>query len=186
MSQPVAIAVLNGSLRGASIGARLATALAGLAPEGHAFSAVPIGELALYNQDLEEAPPAPWVDFRARIAAADALLFVTSESNRSIPSPLKNAIDVGSRPWGKSVWSGKPALVVSHSQGLLGGFGANHHLRQALMCLNVAALPAPEVYLSNSTKLLDDAGAFSTAETRDFLAGVMAAFADWIRRTAGR
>lgn len=185
MTQPIDVAVLNGSLRRASIGARLATALAGLAPEGFAFSDVPLGELALYNQDLEEALPAPWRAFRERIARADALLFVTSESNRSIPSPLKNAIDVGSRPFGQSAWKGKPALVVSHSQGLLGGFGANHHLRQALMCLDVAAMPAPEIYLSHSAKLLDESGAF-VPETRDFLAGAMRTFGRWVERNRVR
>jgi chromate reductase len=182
MSTPLDIAVLNGSLRRASIGARLATAIAGLAPESLAFSSVPIGEMPLYNQDLEEDVPPAWRAFRERIAACDGILFVTSESNRSIPSPLKNAIDVGSRPFGKSVWNGKPALVVSHSQGLLGGFGANHHLRQALMCLNVAAMPGPEIYLSHSAKLLDDAGAFAAADTRDFLAGAVGAFDRWLER----
>ena len=180
------VAVLTGSLRRGSLSAGIAQALAGVAPAGLAFSTVETGDLALYNPDLEEAPPAPWVAFRQRIAAADALLFVTAEWNRSIPSPLKNAVDVGSRPYGKAAWSGKSALVVSHSPGLLGGFGANHHLRQSLAGLNVAVLPAPEVYLSHSAKLVGEDGAFASAETRDFLTGAMASFADWIRRTAGR
>jgi chromate reductase len=175
------VAVLNGSLRRASLGGRFATALAGLAPEGFALSPVPIGELALYDQDLEDAPPEPWRAFRERIARCDALVFVTPEYNRSIPSPLKNAIDVGSRPFGKSAWKGKPALVVSHSQGLLGGFGANHHLRQALMCLDVAAMPAPEIYLSQSAKLIDEAGVL-VPETHDFLASAMQAFGRWVAR----
>lgn len=185
MTRPLDVAVLNGSLRRASTGARLSTALGALMPERFAFSAVPIGELALYNQDLEENPPEPWRAFRKRIAACEALVFVTSESNRSIPAPLKNAIDVGSRPYGQAAWKGKPALVVSHSPGPLGGFGANHHLRQSLAGIDVAVMPAPETYLSHSTTLVGEDGTF-IPETREFLAGVMAAFSRWVEHNPAR
>ncbi len=177
------IAVLVGSLRKDSFSGGVAKALAGIAPAELALEVVPIGEMPFYNQDLETAEaPATWQAFRASIGAADGLLFVTPEYNRSVPAALKNAIDVGSRPYGHSVWNAKPALVVSQSPGLIGGFGANHHLRQSLMCLNVATMPAPEIYLSQSNKLFDADGQFASADTQKFLAGVLAAFSAWVDR----
>ncbi len=177
------IAVLVGSLRKDSFSGGIAKALAAIAPEELKLEVLPIGDMPFYNQDLETADaPAPWQAFRAGIRAADGLLFITPEYNRSVPAALKNAIDVGSRPYGQSIWNGKPALVVSQSPGLIGGFGANHHLRQSLMCLNVATMPAPEVYLSQSSKLLDADGAFASADTQKFLAGVLATFSAWIDR----
>src|SRR5690348_11585959 len=129
------IAVVVGSLRAESINRKLAHELVRLAPAGLAFDFVEIGALPLYNQDLDEAPPAEWEAFRAAIRAKDAVLFVTPEYNRSVPGVLKNAIDVGSRPYGHSAWAKKPAAVVTASPGALGGFGSNHHLRQSCVFL---------------------------------------------------
>jgi chromate reductase len=176
------VGVLVGSLRTGSYSRRMAHALAKLAPGPLRLSIIEIGALPLYNQDLEAAPPDPWVAFRRDIKASGALLFVTPEYNRSIPSPLKNAIDVGSRPKGAAVWNGKPAAVLSVSPGVLGAFGANHHLRQCLMCLFVPTMPTPEAYIGGVDKLLTDDDDVAVPATRDFLAQFMHAFADWAAR----
>ena len=125
-------------------------------------------------------PPAEWTAFRERISASDAVLFVTPEYNRSVPAPLKNAIDVGSRPYGKSAWNGKPGAVVSASLGGLSGFGANHHLRQSLVFLNVPAMAQPEAYIGGADKLFDTNGKLISDVTRNFLQGFMQAYAKWI------
>ena len=140
MSTNKNVAVIVGSLRKASLNRMAAHALAAAAPEGLTLQIVEIGDLPLYNQDLDDAPPAAWIAFRDKIKAADAVLFVTPEYNRSVPGAVKNAIDVGSRPYGQSAWSGKPGAVVSVSPGGIGGFGTNHHLRQSLVFLNVPAM----------------------------------------------
>ena len=174
------VAVFVGSLRKDSINRKVAHALAGLAPAGLTLGIVEIGYLPLYNQDLDEAPPAAWVAFRERVGRADAVLFVTPEYNRSVPAALKNALDVGSRPYGKSVWSGKPGAVVSASPGGIGGFGANHHLRQSLVFLNVPAMAQPEAYLGGADKVFDAQGALVNEGTRAFLRGFMVAFGGWV------
>ena len=174
------VGVLVGSLRKESFTRKLAHALAGLAPSSLKLGIIEIGAMPLYNQDDEAQAPAPWVSFRQEITGSDALLFVTPEYNRSIPAALKNAIDVGSRPSGKSVWAGKAGAVVSASPGAIGGFGANHHLRQSLACINVAILPAPEVYLSGIDKLLDGQGGIANETSREFLTKFMATFAAWV------
>ena len=131
-------------------------------------------------------PPAV-ATFKSRIQAADAVLFVTPEYNRSVPGVLKNAIDCGSRPYGQSAWSGKPGGVVSVSVGAIGGFGANHHLRQSMVFLDVPMMAQPEAYIGNAAALFDAAGEVAQAETREFLQRYMAAFADWVgRHAAGR
>jgi chromate reductase, NAD(P)H dehydrogenase (quinone) len=134
----------------------------------------------MYNQDGDEDPPAAWTAFRERIRTADAVLFVTPEHNRSVPAALKNAVDVGSRPYGKSVWSGKPGAVVSASPGGIGGFGANHHLRQSLVFLNVPAMAQPEAYLSGADKLFDANGKLVNDGTRRHLSAFMQAYEAWI------
>jgi chromate reductase, NAD(P)H dehydrogenase (quinone) len=139
-----------------------------------------IGDLPLYNQDYDASPPAAWISFRARVKAADAVLFVTPEYNRSVPAPLKNALDVGSRPYGQSVWNGKPGAVVSASPSAIGGFGSNHHLRQALVFLNVPAMQQPEAYIGQADKLFDADGRLSNDATRTFLQTFVQAFAAWI------
>ena len=186
MSSTYTVAVLVASLREASISRRVANALAELAPPELALEQVPMGDLQLYNQDFDDQdrPPAEWTTFRRAIAAADAVLFVTPEYNRSIPGVLKNAIDVGSRPYGQSAWSGKPAAVVSVSPGSLGAFGANHHLRQSLVFLNMPTLQQPEAYISNAAALFDPQGNLVNEKTREFFRSFMAAFAGWIALTA--
>ncbi len=178
------VAVVVGSLRKDSVNRRLARALIELAPAGLTAGIVEIGDLPLYNHDLDGAAPAAWTVFRERVRAADALLFVTPEYNRSVPAPLKNALDVGSRPYGKSVWNGKPGAVVSASPGAVGGFGANHHLRQTLVFLNVPVMQQPEAYLGGADKFFDAGGGIAAQGTREFLQHFMQAFAQWIGRNA--
>jgi len=179
---PRTVAVLVGSLRKASYSRMMAQALAAVAPDTLKLRTVEIGELPLYDEDDEAAAPAPWLEFRATVKAADAVLFVTPEYNRSVPGVLKNAIDVGSRPYGQSVWGGKPGAVVSVSPGAIGGFGANHHLRQSLVFLDVPTLQQPEAYIGGAASLFDVDGALVNEQTREFLTGFMAAFGAWVER----
>jgi chromate reductase len=175
------IAVVVGSLRNESNSARLARAIAAEAPKNLTFEVVEIGDLPFYNQDLETAAaPAAWTRFRGQINSADAVLFVTPEYNRSVPAVLKNAIDVGSRPYGASAWAGKPAAVVSSSLGPISGFGANHHLRQSLAFLDMPTLQQPEMYLGSVGDWFDAEGKVKSADTRAFLGKFIAKFADWI------
>jgi chromate reductase len=174
------VAVLVGSLRKDSLNRKMAHALAALAPEELKLNIVEIRDLPFYDQDIENTPPQPWVAFREQIAKADAVLFVTPEYNRSVPGVLKNAIDVGSRPYGHSVWSGKPGAVMSVSPGAIGGFGANHHLRQSLVFLNVPVLQQPEAYIGGADKLFDEQGGIANPGTREFLGKFMQAFGEWI------
>jgi chromate reductase len=174
------VAVLVGSLRKGSLNRIAAHALAALAPAGMELQIIEIGDLALYDQDVDDAPPAPWVRFREQVKGADAVLFVTPEYNRSVPGVLKNAIDVGSRPYGQSVWDGKPGAVMSVSPGALGGFGANHHLRQSMVFLNVPMMQQPEGYVGGAANLFNDSGAISNENTRKFFANFMNAFSAWI------
>lgn len=154
-----------------------------VAPGSLRIEIVPLGELPMYNQDCDtERAPRPWIGFRARFLLADAVLFATREYNRSVPAALKNALDVGSRPSGKSVWNAKPAAVVSASPGALGGFGASHHLRQALIYLNMPTMAQPEAYISGVDRLVGERGKFIAETTRQFFAGFMSAFERWILR----
>lgn len=173
------VAVFVGSLRKASLNRKVALALAALAPPTLKLSIVEIGDLPLFNEDWEANPPKNVVDLKATIQAADAVLFVTPEYNRSVPGVLKNAIDVASRPYGKSAWNGKPGAVVSASPGAIGGYGANHHLRQSFVFLNVPMLPH-EAYLGNAHTLFDDAGKLTNESTKEFLTKFLARFASWI------
>jgi chromate reductase len=178
------VAVIVGSLRKDSINRKVAHALAEVAPASLKLSIVEIGQLPIYNQDRDENPPAEWTAFRERIAAADAVLFVTPEHNRSVPAAMKNALDIGSRPYGKNAWNGKPGAVVSASPGAISGFGANHHLRQSLVFLNVPAMAQPEAYLGGADKLFDADGKLINDGTRKFLAAFMQAYAAWVATNA--
>lgn len=180
------IAVLIGSLRKESLSRKVARALIELAPESLKLEILEIGELQMYNQDLEETPPPAWTEFRDRLKFFDGVLFVTPEYNRSVPAVLKNALDVGSRPYGKSAWDGKPGAVVSVSPGALSGFGANHHLRQSLVCLNVPAMAQPEAYIGSAAKLFDDTGSLTNESTQEFMRKFMDAFAKWVARNTAR
>jgi chromate reductase len=174
------VAVLVGSLRKESLTRLVAKAVVALAPASLRFEIVEIGQLPLYNQDLESAPPVEWVAFRDKIRVADAVLFATPEYNRSVPGALKNAIDVGSRPREANVFNGKPGAVISVSPGLISGFGANHHLRQMLVFLNVPAMAQPEAYVGGANKLFDAGGNLTNDSTRDFLKNFAESFARWI------
>lgn len=186
MSKSINVAVFVGSLRKESFNLKIAKALAALAPSELKLDIIEIGNLPFYNEDLDTAtPPAPWVAFRKRVNEADAVLFVTPEYNRSTAPALKNAMDVGSRPYGKSVWDGKPGAVVSSSPGAVGGFGANHHLRQSLVFLNIPVMQQPEAYIGGADKLFDESGKLINDGTRDFLTTYMKAYAKWINKILG-
>lgn len=184
MSQSHKVAVVVGSLRKESWNRKIALALQKLAPASLQLSVVEIGDLPFYNEDLDASPPAAWTRFRDEIKASDAVLFITPEYNRSVPAALKNALDVGSRPYGQSVWSGKPGAVISASPGQIGGFGANHHLRQSLVFLNLLMLQQPEAYLGAINKSFDESGQLSSDHTREFLSKFIEAFDGWIQRLA--
>ena len=180
MSQPRTVAVIVGSLRKDSVSRKVAHALEKLTPDLK-FTEVDIGGLQLFNQDLEATPTPEWVKFKREIKAADAVLFVTPEYNRGVPGPLKNAIDVGSRPYGDSAWNGKPGAVVSVSPGGIGGFGANHHLRQSLVFLNVPTL-SQEAYVGNAFSLFDANGELINEATAEFLRAYGKSFSAWIEK----
>ena len=182
MDKPFDVVVIVGSLRRGSFTRRLVLHFDALAPATMKLDIVEIRDLSPYNQDEESAAPAPWVNFRNRIRRADAVLVATPEYNRSIPGVLKNAIDIGSRPSGASAWAGKPAAIVSASPGALGAFGANQHLRQSLVALNMPTLPQPEAYMAHVDKLFDASGEFVNPATREFCARFLKAFNDWIRK----
>ncbi|SDU93603.1 NADPH-dependent FMN reductase [Pseudomonas mucidolens] len=185
MSKVYEIAVLVGSLRKESINRKVALALAALAPSNLNLKIVEIGELPMYNEDIDgQTPPAAYRTFRQQLSAADAVLFVTPEYNRSVPAALKNAIDVGSRPYGQSAWSGKPGAIISVSPGAVGGFGANHHLRQSLVFLNVACMQQPEAYLGGAGNVFDEAGNVSD-KTKPFLQAFIDAYGQWVEKQQG-
>ncbi|MFP3517740.1 NAD(P)H-dependent oxidoreductase [Pseudomonas sp. SIMBA_077] len=182
MSKVYNVAVLVGSLRKDSLNRKVAHALADLAASNLKLNIVEIGDLPLYNEDIETStPPASYSAFRDQVRAADAVLFVTPEYNRSVPAALKNALDVGSRPYGNSVWGGKPGAVISVSPGAIGGFGANHHLRQSLVFLNVPCLQQPEAYLGGAGSVFDESGAVSE-KTRPFLQAFIDAYSQWVEQ----
>ena len=176
------IAVFVGSLRTGAYSRMTARALMSVAPGSLTCEILEIGDLPFYNEDLEAAPPRAWVEFRKRLKEYAGVLFVTPEYNRSVPAALKNAIDVASRPKGHNVWDGKPAGVVSISNGGLSGFGAHHHLRQMLVCLNVPAMAGPEAYIGHAGKLYDEQGTLTNDSTRDFFRKFMTDFAHWVDR----
>jgi len=178
------VAVLVGSLRKASLSRKVANALVELAPEGLTLKIVEIGDLPLYNEDAEKDPPAAWVRFRDEIRPTDGVIFVTPEYNRGVPGALKNAIDVGSRPYGSSVYAGKPAAVISQSPGSLGGFGANHHIRQSLVFLDMPVLQQPEAYLNHTGTYFDEAGKLVKDDTRELLRKILTAYAALLEKHA--
>jgi chromate reductase len=180
MPRPLRVATIVGSLRRDSFSRKVANALAALAPGHLALETVGIGDLPLYNQDLDEGePPAEWTRFRGEMRGREAVLFVTPEYNRSVPGVLKNAIDVGSRPYGQSIWAKKPGAIVSVTPGALGAFGANHHLRQSAVFLDIPMMPQPEAYLAGVGSWFAEDGTLQNEKARPFLATFMSAFADW-------
>ncbi len=184
MSKKIGIVV--GSLRKDSYNRKVAEKLASLAPASLKFEFLDIGNLPLYNQDLDEnSPPAAWTSFRDQIKSCNGILFATPEYNRSVPGVLKNAIDVGSRPYGQSAWAKKPTAVISVSPGAIGGFGANHHLRQSLVFLDMPCLQQPEAYLGQIQNFLDKStGEITNEGTIKFLQDFINAYAAWVEKHA--
>jgi chromate reductase len=177
------VGVIVGSLRKAAHTRMLANALPELTPPSLQLVEIPIGDLPLYNFDLEtSSPPPAWTAFRTAVKSTHAILVVTPEYNRSMPGALKNAFDVGSRPWGDSAWSGKPAGVISLTPGALGAMAANHHVRQVMYAVNLAAMPYPEAYIPDAETLFDSSGRLTGDSTRQFLQQFMEAFAAWVGR----
>ena len=178
------IGVIVGSLRKESFNLKTAKALMEMAPESLSFEMIDIANLPMFNEDLEETPPKEWVTFREKIRAADGILFLTPEYNRSVTGVLKNAVDVGSRPYGQNSWDGKPAGIVSVSIGAISGFGANHHLRQSLVFVNMHTMAQPEAYIGGAGALFDERGKLINDSTKDFLNMYMKAFEEWIVNNA--
>ena len=174
------IAVIVGSLRKESFNLKTAKEMMAMAPDYLSMELLNISGLPWFNEDLEENPPKEWVALREKIRDADGLLFFTPEYNRSVPGVLKNAIDVGSRPYGKNSWDGKPAAIVSVSTGAISGFGANHHLRQSLVFVNAPTMAQPEAYIGGAAELFDDNGKLTDTSTKDYLKTFMEAFEKWV------
>ena len=175
------VGMVIGSLRKASMSRRIAKELIGVAPKGSALNEIVIGDLPLYNGDLEQEPPPEWLRLRSEVLAADALLFVIPEYNRSVPGAVKNAIDIASKPTAKNCWSGKPALVISQSTGPLGGLAGSYALKQTLLAVNAAVMPHPEVYLSRIADVFGAQGQM-LSDPREHLRDVLGKFDTWITR----
>lgn len=177
------IGIFVGSLRKDSFNKLVAKTMADLFPADFEPVFINIGDLELYNQDLDDegTPTEAWTTFREEVKQVDGVMFVTPEYNRSVPAVLKNALDVGSRPYGESVWDKKPGLVVSVSPGAISGFGANHHLRQSLVFLNVPTLQQPEAYIGGITNLIGEDGKIIDG-TVGFLQSIVDAYVDFFNR----
>ena len=180
----IKIGVLVGSLREESISKKLAANVMNLFPSGYETEIIEIGNLPLYNQDYDDYDdlPVEYVSFRNKMKEIDAFLFVTPEYNRSIPGVLKNAIDIGSRPYSESVWNGKTAAIISQSPSRLSGFGVNHHIRQPLVCLNLQVLQQPEAYIGNSFELFDENGIMNNEDKEKYLQPLVDAFVELIKK----
>lgn len=182
----VKVAVFVGSLRKDSFNRRLARAVEKLAPERFEFQHIRIDNLPLYNQDFDGDYPAEGKRLKQEVEAADALLFVTPEYNRSMPGVLKNALDIGSRPWGANSFAGKPGAAIGISIGATGTSMAQQHLRNVLLYLDVALMGQPEVYVQFKDGLIDDEGAIGDPDTKKFLQGFVDAYAAWVTRVLAK
>jgi chromate reductase len=176
------VAVIVGSLRKQSFSLKIAHAFAKLAPASLKLNIVTLHDLSFFNPDLEAAPPADWLKFRETIQASDAVLFVTPEYNRSISGVLKNAIDVASRPYGKSSFLGKPVGIVSNSPGPLGGVAAAMSLKQLLPGITGPIMQQPEIYLNGIGDAFDDKGEIAKESLRPVLQAYIDAFAAWVEK----
>lgn len=174
------IAVLVGSLRKESVNRKLANEVIKLTPDSLELELVEIGQLAHYNEDLDENPPVEWVEFRKKIGEADGYLFFTPEYNRTFSGVMKNALDVASRPYGQSKWNGKPGAIASSSMSAMAGEGANLALRHPMVFLNIYMMQQPEVYIGNSWELFDEQNNLKNEGTKKFLKSWIDAFAEWV------
>nr|WP_321410500.1 NAD(P)H-dependent oxidoreductase [uncultured Carboxylicivirga sp.] len=177
----IKIGILVGSLRKASYSKIIASEVLNMAPEGYEFEIISLDDLTIYNQDFddENRVPEAYTIFRESIKEKEGIIFITPEYNRSVPGVLKNAIDIGSRPFGKSVWNGKPAAIISNSPGNLAAFGANHHLRQSLVVLNVPVMQQPEVYLAHIQEVFDESGKIKDVRTKEVLQNAVNSYINW-------
>ena len=175
------IAIIVGSLRAGSLNRKMARAICDIRDDNLDCSMIEIGDLPLYNQDLDTNPPEQWRRFREQVGQADGVLFVSPEYNRGIPGVLKNAIDIGSRPYGQSVFDKKPAAIVTVSPGAIGGFGANHEIRQACVFLNMPMMQQPEAYLGHVTDdSFDENGRIKEGPLKGLVETLAHAFHDWV------
>lgn len=177
------VGLICGSLRKDSFSKKLGEQIIKISPNELSINFIDISLLDLYNEDrdMEDPRPKSWEHFRNDTSKKKGIIFVTPEYNRSIPGALKNAIDVGSRPYGKNIWAKKPSGIISISQGALGGFGANQHIRQSLSCLDVPLLHYPEAYIGNIQKIFDEKGN-STESMIKFLQSFMVAYQVFLKR----
>lgn len=180
----IKIAVVVGSLRKESFNHKLAIALAKLAPADFAFEHVRLDDLPLYNQDDDANPAESVKRLKAAVKSSQGLLFVTPEYNRSIPGVLKNAIDHASRPYGQSVWAGKPAGVIGVSVGAIGTSLAQQHLRNVLAYLDVPTLGQPEAFVQAKEGLFGPDGGIANEDSRKFLQGWVDRYVAWVRKLA--
>ncbi|WP_250515704.1 NADPH-dependent FMN reductase [Caballeronia sp. INDeC2] len=178
------IAVVVGSLRRDSFNKQLAHALVSLAPSDFSFEFLDIGTLPLYSQDYDSDFPEVARAFKQKIADANGLLIVTPEYNRSIPGVLKNALDWASRPWGHSVWGGKPGAIIGTSVGAIGTAIAQSHLRGVCAYLDIVLMNQPEMYIKHDEKRIDASGNIVSEDTRKYLQTFMDKYAAWVRDRA--
>ena len=182
MPTPYSVAVIVGSLRKESFSLKIANALAKLAPASLKLDVTTLNGISFFNQDLEAAPPADWLAFREKLQKSNGVLFVTPEYNRSIPGVLKNAIDVGSRPYGKSSFNGKPVGIVSNSPGPLGGVSAAKALQNILPGISGPIMQQPEMYLNSVGDAFDDKGELTKESLKAVLVQYLDAFAAFIEK----
>lgn len=180
----IQVGIIVGSLRRESFSRKIGNNAKRMFPEGYTVSFVDLSQVEMYNADLDDEgrPTDAWIQLRKTLSALDAVLFITPEYNRSLPAVLKNALDVGSRPAGQSVWNGKPAAIISVSPGNLSAFGANHHLRQSLVFLNMPAMQQPEAYMGGVASVLDEAGQINNERTENYLQKAVDGFVRWIEK----
>lgn len=178
------IGILVGSLRDASYTKKIANHMMSVFPEEIECKLIEIGDLPFYNQDFDEFGNVPetWVRFRKECSELNGFLLMTPEYNRSIPAVLKNALDIGSRPYGQNIFSEKPGAIISASIGGIGGFGANHHLRQVATFLNIYMMQQPELYLGQVEHMLDEQGNVTDPRTQDFLKSAAGSIVEWIKK----
>lgn len=176
------IGFVVGSLRAGSFNRKLAQAVVSYFPANWTINFLEIGNLPFYNEDIdvEGKTPDSYTAFRQQVAQQDAFVFFTPEYNRSVPAALKNALDVASRPYGQNVWAGKPAGVISSSLGALGGYGANHILRETLDFLAAPVLQQPEMYLGSIYQAVDESGNISDPEVLSMLEQYATEFVKWV------